>query len=204
MSFNAISAALCSASHQSREIDAPVFCHPLTGCSSYQYPLWTQWISLSKLTNQIDFDLSAHFRCPPSACWHKDVQPRLFDPIHSAGNEFEPEVVFVSPSLPTSFHNLCFPLLMLVKVALENLAYWLLPTMMPLWWNHPTWPTSVQLRPRSCCLVLGIDLVANVDLKIRKVLQSLPKASTVYVFKKNEGLPTFKHPKVWHPTRCLP
>lgn len=107
MSFNAISAALCSASHQSREVDAPVFCHPLTGYSSYQYPVWAQRISFSKLTNPIDYDPSARFRRPPSACWHKDVQPRLFDPIHSAGNEFEPEVVFVSPHS----HHLLQPLL---------------------------------------------------------------------------------------------
>ena len=116
--------------------------------SSCQYPLWTQWISLSKndgkerytthnschqnqkWRNPIDFDVSVRFPRPPSACWHKDVQPRLFDPIHSAGNEFEPNVVFVSPhSHHLLQHLLPFP--MLFTSGPWESWDWLLPTMMP-------------------------------------------------------------------------
>ncbi len=72
-------------------------------------------------------------------------------------------MLFSSVLTPTIFYNICFLFLCCLPVALENLE---IDSYQPwCWWNHQPWPTSVQLRPSSCCLILGIDLVANVDLK---------------------------------------
>lgn len=109
MSFNAISAALCSASRQSREIDAPVFCHPLTAYGYYQYPLWTQWISLSKLTQPDWFWPFCTFstptfclltqRCPAQALWPHSFGRQWIWTWSCFRQSFTP-TVFSQPLLP--------------------------------------------------------------------------------------------------------